>query len=404
MKALSAEFFTANRERAIEKLGGSVLVVAGYNAMQRMNDSAYKFEQEANFWYLTGLSQAAWWLIIDGKRSHSTLVAPEVDDVHTLFDGTLAPDRAQELSGVDEVIDATAGLSRLQELARKHRMVYTVDQPAHDRFDFTLNPSARDMRERLSRTFETVEDFRPKLAELRAIKSPEEIAAMQSAIDLTIDGFEYVKNDLDTYKYEYEIEADFTHEFRRRGAEGYAYDPIVAMGEHACTLHYSDNSAKIKKNSLVLLDVGARRHGYAADITRTYAYGTPTKRQRAVHAAVERAHAACIELLKPGESVSEYMKSVDSIMAAELVGLGLITDEKDERYRQYFPHSVSHGLGVDVHDALDKPAVFKPGMVLTVEPGIYIPEEKIGVRIEDDILITETGHRNMSAKLSTSLE
>ena len=403
MKALDKTFFHANRERVIELLKGSVLIVPSYASMQRSNDTAFRFEQEANFWYLTGISQPDWWLIIDSKRAHSTLVAPTVDDVHALFDGTLSAQDARTISGVDEIIDAADGMARLRHVARTHRLVYMVDQPSREHFNFTLNPAARDMREQLTRLFETVQDFRPKLATLRAIKSAEEIAAMQAAIDLTIEGFEQVRERMQTYKYEYEIEADFTHVFRGRGADGHAYDPIVAAGDHACTLHYIENNGKLKKGSLVLLDIGARACGYAADITRTYAYGTATKRQKAVHAAVAQAQAECIDLLAPGKPVATYIEAVDDSMSAALARLNLVTDSRDERYRRYFPHAISHGLGIDVHDALGKPTVFVPGMVLTVEPGIYIPEEGIGVRIEDDILITETGHRNLSAKLSTSL-
>ncbi len=403
MKTLDKYFFAANRERTVALLKGSILVVPGYASMQRSNDTAFRFEQEANFWYLAGINQPDWWLIIDGKRAHSTLVAPKIDEVHALFDGALSLQDALSISGVDEVVDRAAGLARLRQLARSHRFVYTVDQPSSDYFNFTLNPAARDMRDHLTRLFDTVQDFRPKLAGLRAVKSLAEIEAMQAAVDLTVDAFKLIQERIATYKYEYEIEADFTQFFRRNGAEGHAYDPIVAAGEHACTLHYIENNGKLKKGTLVLLDIGARHQGYAADITRTYAYGAITKRQRAVHMAVQRAQAACIALLKPGEPVGTYLEAVDAIMADELIGLGLMADRKDERYRRYFPHAISHGLGVDVHDALGKPTVFVPGMVLTVEPGIYIPEEKLGVRIEDDILITETGHRNLSAKLSTAL-
>lgn len=402
MKMLDRGFFTANRERVIELLKGSVLVVPGYTSMQRSHDMSFRFEQEANFWYLTGVHQPDWWLIIDGKRAHATLVAPKVDEVHAVFDGILSVQDALSISGVDEVIDSVAGKARLRQLARSHRLVYTVDQPPSDYFDFTLNPAARDMRDQLTRVFDAVQDFRPKLSMLRAVKSDLEVRAIQAAIDMTIDAFELVRQQLSTYTYEYEIEADFTHFFRRHGADGHAYDPIVAAGEHACTLHYVENNAKLVKGNVVLLDIGARYHGYAADITRTYGIGSMTKRQKAVHAAVEQAQAACIALLQPGASVSQYIEAVDEIMSDALISLGLMTDRKDERYRRYFPHAISHGLGIDVHDALGKPTVFQPGMVLTVEPGIYIPEEKIGVRIEDDILITATGSRNLSAKLSTS--
>ena len=404
MKTLDATFFTQSREAVFAKLEGSLLVVPAYTQMQRGNDAAFQFEQEANFWYLTGIAHPDWWVILDGKRAKSWLVSPDVDEVHALFDGSLSKDQAKEMSGIPEVIDRSKGVSLLRQAARTHQFVYTVDPPLHhDHFGFTLNPAARDMREQLARIFTKVQDFRPKFAEIRAIKRPEEIESMQGAIDLTIQAFESVKSKMGTYKYEYQVEADFTHYFRTNGAMGHAYDPIVAAGHNACTLHYGANSDALKKGSLLLLDIGARSNGYAADITRTYAYGKPTKRQLAVHSEVEAAQQQIIELLEPGLGIEEYQQEVDAIMKRALINLKLIRDENDEAYRTYFPHAISHGLGVDVHDALGRPKYIQAGMVLTVEPGIYIPEEGIGVRIEDDILITDKGYRNMSAKLPTSL-
>ena len=152
------------------------------------------------------------------------------------------------------------------------------------------------------------------------------------------------------------------------------------------------------------MDVGATVDGYAADITRTYAKGTPTNRQREIHQAVEAAHHDIIKLLEPELPVEEYIRSVDARMKQALKDVGLLKDEGDnETYRKYFPHAISHGLGIDVHDSLGGARYFEPGMVLTVEPGIYIPEEGIGVRIEDDILITKTGYQNLSGKLATTL-
>lgn len=406
MKIPDAAFFRHNREAILQLLEGGLLVVPAYTQMQRGNDAAFGFEQESNFWYLTGISHADWWVIIDGKRAKCWLVSPDVDQVHALFDGSLSHDLAKEMSGIDDIIDRTKAKSLLRQAARTHQFVYAVDPPAyHDHFGFTLNPTARDMRELLSRIFSKVQDFRPKIAEVRAVKQPVEIAALQASIDTTIDAFEQVKSKLhaDEYKYEYQVEADFTHYFRYRGADGHAYDPIVASGGSACTLHYGANNAPLKKGTLLLLDIGARSGGYAADISRTYAVGKPTKRQQAVHLEVETAQCKIIELLEPHLSVEQYQNEVDKIMKQALLNLKLIKDENDDAYRMYFPHAIGHGLGIDVHDSLGKPKYLKEGMVLTVEPGIYIPEENIGVRIEDDILITSSGHRNMSAKLSTSL-
>jgi Xaa-Pro aminopeptidase len=175
----------------------------------------------------------------------------------------------------------------------------------------------------------------------------------------------------------------------------------VGAGINACTLHYIANKDKLPTNGMVLIDAGAKVGEYASDITRTYAVGVPSAREKAVHGEVEKAQKAIIDLIKPGLRLEDYQKQSDEIMRTALVNLELIKKPSD--FHRYFPHAVSHGLGIDVHDSLGGFETFQPGMVLTVEPGIYITEEKIGVRIEDDILVTEHGNINLSGKLPTSL-
>ena len=404
MSSLDHRFFSANRERVYDALKGGILVVPAYMQLQRGNDAAFRFEQEANFWYLTGIDYPDWLLFMDGKRRRAWLVAPHVEEHHELFDGSMPRSEAQRVSGIEDIIDQRQADSWLRQAARAHQLAYIVDHPQHsEHFGFSLNPAVRETREKLLRIFAKVEDFRLELARLRAIKQPAEITAMQAAIDLTVQAFKEVQANLSSYAYEYQVETAFTAHFRSHGAEGHAYDPIVAAGHNACTLHYNRNNAKLKKGQLLLLDIGARHQGYAADITRTYAVGAPTKRQKQVHDAVAEAQKQIIALIEPGLPLDEYQRSVDAIMQQALMGLGLIKDAEDPDYRRYFPHAISHGLGIDVHDALGRPRTLQPGMVLTVEPGIYIPVEKIGVRIEDDILVTDKGHKNMSAKLSTAL-
>jgi len=397
---MNRDFFRRNRQSLMGKIDSKLVVVAGNVALQRSNDAAFAFAQEANFWYLTGINDAQWRLVIENEKSW--LIAPDIDEVHRIFDGGLSHDDAQDMSGVDEVISFQAGETLLATLLQTHEQVGSLGSDPHEEYyDFSLNPGPIVLLEFLRKQGATVEDIRRPLARLRAIKQPAEIAVMRQAIAVTIAGFERIKDKLDTYHYEYEIEADFTHAFVSAGASGHAYDPIVAAGKNACTLHYVKNQAKLKPGEFVLLDIGASIDGYAADISRTYAYGDISDRQRTVHAAVEQAHLAIIELLRPGLAIAEYFAAVDDIMKRALTSLDLLQTESD--YRKYFPHSISHGLGIDVHDSLGGPKELQVGMVLTVEPGIYIPEEGIGVRIEDDILITETGHENLSQKLSTSL-
>jgi Xaa-Pro aminopeptidase len=405
MKSPDSSFFTHNREKAMEKLKGGLLVIAGYAGMQLTNDEEVKFKQEGNFWYLTGLEFPDWWLIIDAKRGKSWLVEPDIDEMHRLFTESLDTKTAKEKSGIDEVLTRDKAMSMLRTAAKSHQLVYTVGLPPyHERFGFTLNPAATDMRQMLERTFAKVDDFRLELARLRAIKQPIELELMQQAIDLTVKTLIDIKASMNRYKYEYQIEADLGHAFRYGGASGHGFEPIVASGGNATVAHYFSNDSALKKGTFVMLDVGAKVGGYPADITRTYAYGKPTKRMEAVHSAVRRAQAEIVDLLKPGLAVEKYQQQLDAIIKREMMELGIIESVNDETgYRRHMPHSVSHGLGVDVHDALGRPREFQPGMVITVEPGIYLADEGIGVRIEDDILITETGHRNLSAKLPTDL-
>lgn len=397
---MNATFFLNNRKRVLHVVSADLVIIAGHELVQRINDMAFPFEQEANFWYLTGVDDPGWRLVV--TKTRSWLIAPDVDEVHQAFDGSLDWDEAKKVSGVDEIISRSEGERLFEKLAKKYETVAILNKDQRSKYyNFALNPAPEKLRRQVKKLFKEVSDCRLELAKLRAIKQPEEIESIKKAVELTVGAFEIAKANLSRYQYEYQIEADFTNVFRGNGAQGHAYDPIVASGKNACTLHYVRNEDPLRSNELVLLDIGARVDGYAADITRTYSLGSLSDRQKVVHQAVESAHKEIIDLLRPGLKILEYQEKVDEIMKARLKDLDLL--KKPEDYRKYFPHAISHGLGIDVHDALGRPDELKEGMVLTVEPGIYIPEEGIGVRIEDDILITKTGHENLSAGLSTSL-
>ena len=396
---MNAEFFASNRARLSTQCDGAIILTA-YVAVQMTGDVAAPFRQEANFWYLTGIKEPGWQVIITPDKSW--LVAPTISDAHRVFDGGLSPDEAQRISGVDAVIDQSEVKELLATLATKYDTVYGLDRHPHDKYyGFERNPAPDTLWRQLKRQFKDVRDVRGDIVRLRAIKQQVELDAMTKAINLTVEAFRNVKEQLATYEYEYQIEADFTHIFRRVNAR-HAYEPIVASGVNACTLHYDKNEAGLKDSDLVLLDIGAQVEGYPADITRTYSVGgRPSTRQHAVHAAVRDAHTKIVELLQPGVSFEQYQKNVDEIMKSALRSLDLLRTTAD--YRRYFPHAISHGLGIDVHDSLGGFETFHPGMVLTVEPGIYIPEEGIGVRLEDDIIITESGYVNTSDALSLEL-
>lgn len=400
---MNSKEVSEHRKRLCDVVGDTPLVITAYDELQKSADMAHTFTQEASFLWLTGINEPSWQCVLE--RGVLTLIAPERDDVHILFDGGLTNEEAMRLSGANAVLSRAEGEAMLKALSGKYPAIYTIGEDPHaEHYSFTENGAQKRLLIQLEALFSEVKDARLLFAQLRALKSEREVDAMRKAIAVSIEGFRSVRERLPESQYEYEIEAELNSVFRKTGAEGHAYEPIVASGTHACTLHYATNNDALPSDGLLLIDAGAKVSGYAADITRTYAIGTPTERQVAVHQAVEKAHFKIIDLIKPGVTLKEYQHDVDEIMKDALESLGLLKSRSDEKtYRKYFPHAVGHGLGLDVHESLGGYGEFKPGMVLTVEPGVYIPEEGIGVRIEDDILVTETGNENLSASLPTSL-
>jgi len=400
---MDREVLQQRHKQVEEAIADTPLVMTAYDSLQKSADMAHPFTQEATFLWLTGITEPGWQAVLE--RGKLILIAPEHDEMHLLFDGGLTNEAALHLSGADSVVGQREGEALLKELALKYQSVYTLGEDPHaEHYSFTENGAPARLRTRLRSDFKEIKDARSILSKLRAIKTQEELACMREAIAISVSGFEAVRETLATSEYEYEVEALLNSAFRKTGATGHAYDPIIAGGVHACTLHYATNNDALPKDGLLLIDAGATVKGYAADITRTFALGSPTPRQQAVHAAVEKAHWRIIELIKPGLALKSYAESVDDIMKDALQEVELLKDRTDtETYRKYFPHAISHGLGIDVHESLGGYKEFVPGMVLTVEPGIYIPEEGIGVRIEDDILVTEEGCENLSAALPTHL-
>lgn len=395
--------FAARRQQLTDTLQNETIVVSGYDAMQLSADMAAPFRQQSVFRWLVGIEEPGWkYAFISGDEY---LVQPERSEVQLIFEGAVTKEAAMEVSGVKSVISWKEAQVLLIKAAENKSIVYTLGDDAHfGSYDFHENPSRSNTVAWLKENFDEVNDCWPTAKKLMAIKDEAAIAEIKQAIAITERAFEIAYKNLPTSKFEYEVEAELNYQFRKQGAEGEAYETIVAAAENACTLHYVKNNAALPANGLLLIDAGALVDGYAADITRTYAVGTPTDRQVAVHKAVETAHLKIIELIEPGLSFMEYQQSVDAIMKAALTDLGLLKSHDDEEaYRTYFPHAISHGLGLDVHESLGGYSEFQAGMVLTVEPGIYIPEEGIGVRIEDNILVTKDGHQNLSSQLPTSL-
>ena len=404
----TSTFFAANRARLRENCGKDApIVIAANGLLQRGGDSSYAFAQDANFWYLTGIDEPDLVLVISLDDDY--LIVPERSDSRQAFDGTIVANDLIERSGITTVLTETAGWERLLSNLEKAQAVATVAPlPAYiNQYGLYANPARETLVSRLKKTYPTIEitDVSIDLARMRMVKQQPELAAIRAAIVITLATLAEVSSpgQLKLYSHEYEVEADISRGFRRRGASGHSFEPIVAAGINAVTLHNVANNGQLQPGELLLMDVGAEVEHYAADITRTVCLGAVSPRQRAVHDAVLDVQQYAMQLLKPGILLREYEKQVEQYMGTKLLELELITEATHDAVRTYFPHATSHYLGLNVHDTGDYDQPLVPGVVVTVEPGIYIPDESIGVRIEDDVLITDTGIEVLSSDLPGSL-
>lgn len=400
----NADFFAGNRQRLYKQLNpDGFLVLTANGQMQYADDQAGVFKQESNFWYLTGINQPDWQLLVDLVNRREYLIAPQLELYQEVFDGSLSMQMAAEISGLKEVIKRKEGNALLKNLLAKNKLVYTIAPRPRKYYGFYTNRAQYDLVKKLKQV--EIVDIRLILAKIRAIKQPAEIDAIQKAIDITVAGIQTVVKQLPHIKYEYEVEALLNYEFRRHGSSRQAFESIIASGENSQILHYTANNCEIKKPTWLLMDVGAGYSEYCGDISRTIPLGNPTKRQQDVFDAVLRVHDKTIKLCQAGMSVNDYISGFEQAMGEELINLGLIKEfgGRDVVY-EWMPHAISHGLGIDAHDSLGQAKTLQEGMVLTVEPGIYIKKDGIGVRIEDDVLITKNGPVVMSAKLPTKLQ
>jgi len=398
----TADFFRANRRALKDRVQADVpIVVAANGLLQRGGDSSYAFTQDANFWYLTGIDEPDITLVMDGDEEF--LIVPVREQNRETFDGAVDTAKLTMQSGITKIVDETAGWKHLDQLlTRSGKASLPAAAPAYlEHYGMYSNPARSRVAERLQHHIANLQiiDVRAELARLRMIKQPVELAALQKAIDITGQTLNDVLKaaNLKSYEHEYQLEADIARGFRFHGGRGHSFEPIVAGGKNACTLHNVSNDAPLHKNDLIVVDVGAEYQHYAADITRTVCYGKPTDRQRAVYDAVREVQAFALDLLRPGTKLRQYEDKVARRMGQELKALGLIKSANKADIRKYFPHATSHFLGLNVHDVGDYTLALQPGVVLTCEPGIYIPEEGIGVRLEDDVLITEAGNTVLSA-------
>jgi len=405
----SSRFFANNRQNLRQLFTGTAPIVITANGMlQRGGDTTYMFSQEANFWYLTGIDEPDVTLVMDKGKEY--LIVPSRSDSRETFDGAIPRQALADRSGVAEIYDDIEGWEKFKSRLKKVKHVATLaNPPAYvEHYGFYSNPSRFALAERIKSYKPDIDllDLTPHLIRLRMIKQDSELAAIQEAIDITNSTIKELAKPkkLEKYSHEFQIEAELTKGMRLKGASAHAFAPIVAGGKRACTLHNIANNGKFNKNDLVIIDTGAEVEHYAADITRTLSLGAPSKRQQLVHAAVVEVQKFAFDLLKPNVLMKEFEQQVENYMGEKLRELGLIKIITPEHVREFYPHATSHFLGLNVHDIGDYYKPLEPGVVITVEPGIYIKKEGIGVRIEDDVLITPSGIKILSNKLSRDLK
>lgn len=403
----SSDFFAGNRQRLRQLFTGTAPIVVSANGLlQRGGDSSYAFAQDANFWYLTGIEEPDIVLVMDRDKEY--LIVPARSASREAFDGSVSFEGLARRSGIRQVYDEREGWDNLFGRLKKVKHVATLSPPAAyvEHFGLYTNPARAALVAKIHNFNEELEllDISPHLIRLRMVKQPEELAAIKQAISITTASIKEATRParLGKYTSEYQLEAEISRGFRRRGARS-AFEPIVAAGERACTLHNVENNGRLASSDLVLVDVGAEVEHYAADISRSFSLSRPSRRQQAVHAAVLEVQQHAFSILKPGVFMKDYEQSIENYMGEKLRELGLIKIINHENVRRFYPHATSHFLGLNVHDIGDYERPLEPGMVLTVEPGIYIKEEGIGVRIEDDVLVTRTGIKILSDKLTKDL-
>lgn len=405
----TSEFFAGNRAKLRQLFTGTApIVVTANGLLQRGSDSTFAFAQDANFWYLTGIDEPDIVLVMDRDREY--LIVPARSVRRKAFDGSVSAEALSRRSGIRAVYDDKTGWEQLATRLRKVKHAATLAVPPAyvEYYGLYTNPARAALVQRLKDTKAGLEllDLSPHLIRLRMVKQPAELAAIQSAVNITVGTMkESLKpTKLRKYAYEYQLEAELSRGFRRRGADGHAFEPIVAGGPRACTLHNVANAGALSADELVIVDTGAEVEHYAADVTRTVSLGPPSRRQQAVHAAVLDVQRFAFGLLKPGVLLKDYEKQIEQYMGEKLRELGLIKTITHDAVKKFYPHSTSHFLGLNVHDAGDYDRPLEPGVVLTVEPGIYIKREGLGVRIEDDVLITRGDIRILTDKLSRNLQ
>lgn len=409
---ISKEMYIRNRAKLIAKMKpGSMAIINSNDEMPRSGDQTFAFRQNSDLFYLTGLDQEKCiltlcpWHPVESFRE--ILFTVKTSDLMVTWNGhKYTMDEVRHVSGIQNVKWTEDFEITLRDLMSRVQLVY-LNQNEYPKFitEVPLLDTRFAARMRKDFPVHSYERLAPLLTELRTVKEPEELVQIQNACDLTQNGFRRVLRFVKPGVKEYEIEAEFTHEFIRKGGTGHAYSPIIASGANACILHYCTNANTCKDGDLLLMDVGAEYGNYAADMTRTIPVnGKFSPRQRQVYEAVLRVLKAATAMLKPGTTNEKWHGEVCKLMERELIGLGLISQADVQNqaadapaFFRYYMHGTGHFLGLDVHDVGSRQVVFETGMVMTCEPGIYIPEEGIGIRLENDIMVAEEPINLMAA-------
>ncbi len=417
---INNSLFILNRKNLVDELKPGSIAVFNSNDIQPTNaDGTMVFRQNSDIFYLSGIDQEESILVLcpdfPDESMREILFLRETNEEIAVWEG--------HKYTKEEAVE-TSGIKNIKWLSEFEATFNTLMSEAENIYLNTNEHTRRPLEEVETRDMRFIKwcidkfplhnylRIAPIIYNLRMIKSEVEIELMQIACDITEIGFRRILEFVQPGVYEYEIEAEFIHEFIRRKSKGFAYTPIIASGFNACVLHYIENKDRCKDGDVLLLDVGAEYANYNADLTRSIPVnGRYTPRQKDVYNAVLRVKRAAYDMLRPGNVIPEYHKEVGKIMESELLNLGLIdkTDIKNQdpnkpAYKKYFMHGTSHHLGLDVHDVGSHFRKFKENMLFTVEPGIYIREENLGVRIENDVVIKKDGVHDLMANIPEEVE
>ena len=403
---INNHLFIDNRARFVSIMKEGSLAVFNSNDIMPTNaDGLMPFRQNNDLFYLSGIDQEESILVIfpaaKDEKHKEILFLKETSDEIAIWEGAkLTKEGASKVSGIQTVYWLSEFEDVFKELMEETNTVY-LNSNEHLRAKVVVETRDARFTKWFEKTYpmHKIEKSAPLSEQLRAVKSETEVELIRFACNITARGFRRILEFIKPGVMEYEIEAEILHEFLCNRSSGHAYSPIIASGFNACVLHYIDNNQKCEDGDVILMDFGAEYANYASDMTRSLPVnGKFTKRQRAVYEAVLSVMKSATQLLVPGTILKEYHVEVGLLMEKELVDLGLITmediksqDEEMPAYKKYFMHGTSHFLGLDVHDVGDWEKPIEAGNVFTCEPGIYIREENLGIRLENDILVTEKG-------------